>query len=182
MERSYKSGGIAPYIVGGAAAIFGALSLVMAAMPSTPSIIETGGGEGLNAIVSGVTAIAGYTIWQKKDTFTAWLGGALIASLLVYGQYKVDTGRAMDVASAAGSAAMSAATAATNAAANSAGGSYYQYSQPKGQVAIGGEQRALGAQEAEQCRIGAKWTRTPAGAQYCQQGTCPIAKCGTAGL
>ena len=182
MNPNFRSGGISPYVVGGSAVIFGAMSLVMAAMPSTPSIIETGGGEGLNAIVSGATALAGYTIWQKKDTFTAWLGGALIVSLLVYGKYTVDTGRAMDVASAAGTAAISAATAATNAAANSAGGSYYQYSQPKGNGAIGGEYRALGAQESAECTSGAKWTKTPVGAQYCQQGTCPIAKCGTAGL
>lgn len=180
-NTSFKSGGISPYIVGGSALVFGAMSLVMAALPSTPSIIETGGGEGLNAIVSGITAIAGYTIWQKKDTFTAWLGGALIVSLLVYGQYKVDTGRAMDVASAAGSAAMSAATAATNAAANSAGGSYYQYAAPKGRESDGAY-RALGQQEMAECQSGEKWTKTPTGAQYCQQGTCPIAKCGTAGM
>ena len=177
MDHSYKSGGgIAPYIVGGAAAVFGAMSVLMAAMPSTPSIIETGAGEGMNAIVSGITAVAGMIIWKKKDTFTAVLGGALIASLIVYGQYRVDTSRALDVASAAGSAAMNAATAATNAAANSANGSYYQYAPsptaPKEQY------RHLTTAELSECNTGAKWTQTEAGQRNCSTKMCPVSSCG----
>ena len=178
MNHSYykSGGGIAPYIVGGAAAVFGAMSVLMAAMPSTPSIIETGAGEGMNAIVSGITTVAGVIIWKKKDTFTAVLGGALIVSLLVYGQYRVDTSRALDVASAAGSAAMNAATAATNAAANSANRSYYQYA-PQ-QTAPKGQYRHLTPAELSECNTGAKWTKSEAGQRNCSTKMCDIATCG----
>lgn len=188
-NNSYTSGGATPVIIGAAALVLGSVSILTSFSQSASAIIQTGLGNGADAIVSVLVAASGLLIWKNKNTMAAIFFAGLVISLIVYGQYKVDTKRAVNVMGAAASAAATAASAATTAATSEYNSSYPQRgkteSYPEYQANGAWEEkpwRKLGRLEAKQCRDGNHaWTKTEAGKYYCDLGECPIEKCGTEG-
>lgn len=112
-------GGILPLIIGVAAMIIGVVS-VLTCFGKNPAIINTGAGNGANAVVSVLVFFTGLYIFKFRNTLAAVLFVLLFTSLTYYGNYKVDGQRAVQVVAAAGGAVVTAAGSAVTAAGGAA--------------------------------------------------------------
>lgn len=112
------NGGPLSTFIGISALALGSIS-VLTCLGNSPAIIDTGFGNGANAVVSAFTALVGWKIWKLGNGLAAVVFGLLVASLTAYGGYSVDHVRAISVVTNAGTAAISATGAAAGAAVNS---------------------------------------------------------------
>ncbi len=160
-------------IVGVLAFVIGAVS-VITCFGKGVAIINTGSGNGVNAIVSIITAFVGIYIYRSGNTMAALLLAMLFASLLFYGNYRVDGQRAVNVVAAAGSAAVSAASSAVTAAGSAASNSISS-SGVSGSGALKPGHRWLTSKEVAWChQKGSK-------SKGCVTSQCAIKNCGTKG-
>ena len=176
MDHSYKSGGIAPYLVGGSMLFFGGLSTLTALMTNADSIINTGAGEGANAVVSIVTAGFGYAVLKSKSTLAAIGFGIAAIALIVGMKWAVGVRQAIDITSAVAGKTVEIVGDVSASTANSANGSYYQYAPQQGVPKD--QYRHLTPAELSECNTGAKWTKSEAGMRNCSTKMCPVSSCG----
>ncbi len=176
-QNYYKSGGALPVVIGSAAVLIGLVSVVTS-FGNGSAIINTGGGNGANAVVSILAVGIGLAILKNRNTLSAVLFALLVGSLIWYGNYKVDAKRTVDVVVAAGSAAASSAGTAVTAATHSATNHRQQAHQSQSNSSgLKGGHRWLAAGERQWCLESPLNKNSLA----CKTQQCAINKCGPVG-
>lgn len=172
MVNSYRSRGLLPVIVGSAAIIVGAISTLTSLAGN--SIVETGVGNGANSVASILLLVTGFLLIKNGTTYAAILYGALVISLLTYGNYRVDTERTFGVIAAAGSAAVNATSAAASSVSSAPS---FQASHSQSNNGLHAGNRWLTTKELEWCARSSKNGQS----KGCKTRQCPTTKCGVKG-
>lgn len=162
---SYTSGSALPAIIGWPAVVLGSVS-VLSAMTGQP-IIDTPASAGFDMMASIGLAGFGYLIAKSGSKLTAILGGALLASLLIYSGLNIHMRQAVNTTLAIGEGignAVKAASQTVDLRENNSTTPSPTY-------------RLLTADEKQWCQS------NPARSAManCKRGACPIAECGVRG-